>query len=259
MGKSGVYTITCLINKKMYVGKTKQLKIRKHCHFSELKHNKHKIKDLQDDYNRYGKENFVFEVLIKCKKRFLYSEEHYWCNLLNVHNPEFGYNIQPTNPYGVGKALKSSIQKRVIKQVVPVIMLTTDGQFIKRFNSCKEAGTETKMPPESVSQVARGERSHSKGYVFVYEKDYNPSKYYSIKVLRHKRNVLMLDKNDNILGDFKSTQDAANEMGISQVSIWRALNGTRNTYKGYKWVYGDKMNEVYVYNYYKSKELINAN
>lgn len=100
MKTCGIYTITNLINNKLYVGCTFDFNKRFKSHINRLKHNKHKNQYLQKAWIKYGEENFKFEVLVECEKEFLLSEEHYWCNLLNVHNPEFGYNIQPTNPYG---------------------------------------------------------------------------------------------------------------------------------------------------------------
>lgn len=256
MSKTGIYTLICLVNQKVYVGQSRDLKQRKSAHFSELRGGKHKIPELQKDFDLYGEDNFLYERLVKCEKRFLYSEEHYWCTMLNAHNPKFGYNRQSTNPYGKGKSSQSTIDKTTFSKLVPVIMLSTDGDFIKRFTSCKEAGANIGTDSTSISSVARGKRSHNKGYIFVYEKDYDPSKDYSIKVLRHKRNVIMYNKDMTPLREFESTQQAADYIEGSQVSVWRALNGVRDTYKGYIWRFGDKINEVSVYNYYKSKLLI---
>lgn len=257
MGRSGIYTLTCLVNNKMYVGQTTDLDQRKSAHFSELRHHKHKILDLQIDYDKYGEENFVYEKLLKCKKRFLYSEEHYWCNLLQVHNPLYGYNIQPTNPYGKGKSLRSTIDKTILHKYVPVIMLDSMGKFIKRFDSCKDAAKEINVSCSDPGSVAIGNRSHCKGFVFVYEREYDPTKDYSIMVKRHKRNVLMYDKDMNLLQEFKNTEDAVRYIDGTQPSLWRTLNGLRDTYKGYIWKFGDKSNEVSVYKYYKSKLLLN--
>lgn len=256
MSKSGVYTLTCIVNKKVYVGCTTDLKQRESAHFSELKCNKHNIKDLQDDYNKYGKGAFKYEILIKCKKRFLRSEENYWCNMLDSHNPLHGYNIANTNPNGKGLPLKSSIEKSSLKRCVPVMMLSAEGEFIKRFNSCKDAAIELKTNSSSISAVARGVRSHCKGYVFIYEDKYDVSKNYSIKILRYKRNILMYDEDMKLIKEFESTEEAAKYVQGSQVSLWRTLNNKRKTYKKYIWKYGNKTSGLYVYAYEKSKQFI---
>ena len=45
--KSGIYIIRNLINNKVYVGKSKNVKQRKNAHFSALKLNKHNNQHLQ--------------------------------------------------------------------------------------------------------------------------------------------------------------------------------------------------------------------
>ena len=37
--------------------------------------------------------------------------EHFWCNILRVHNREFGYNIKPTDPFDKPKRAKSTSEK----------------------------------------------------------------------------------------------------------------------------------------------------
>lgn len=60
----GIYAIHCLINDKMYIGQTEMnFGDRRDNHYALLNNNKHHIEDLQNDWNKYGKENFEFIVL----------------------------------------------------------------------------------------------------------------------------------------------------------------------------------------------------
>lgn len=103
---SGIYTITNTQNGKIYVGYSKNLKTRKNKHFRDLLNKKHDNFYLQLDFDEYGKENFSYDILEECDEQLLASQENYWCNMLNVHNRDYGYNILPTNPY-----FKHSISK----------------------------------------------------------------------------------------------------------------------------------------------------
>jgi len=94
---SCVYIIINIINNKVYVGFSKDFFARKRSHISDLNKNKHGNDHLQNAWNKFGKENFIFEILEECKQEHLPSMEHYWCNLLNTHNRDYGYNIAQTN------------------------------------------------------------------------------------------------------------------------------------------------------------------
>lgn len=98
--KSGIYTITNLINSKVLVGYTRNLCRRKIDHFKTLKSNNHRNPHLQKAWDKYGEKSFKFEILEECEEQFLASQEHYWATLLNSHDREFGYNLLPTNPNG---------------------------------------------------------------------------------------------------------------------------------------------------------------
>lgn len=95
----GVYTITNIINKKAYVGYSSNVYYRLLRHLSSLRRNCHDNIYLQYSWNKYGEENFEFEILEEYPEHLLVAMEHYWCTILDVHNPERGYNIKPTHPY----------------------------------------------------------------------------------------------------------------------------------------------------------------
>lgn len=94
----GIYTITNIINNKMYVGYAYDFDKRWYHHKWQLNHNKHHNKHLQDSWNKYGEDSFIFEILELCDEVFLLSQENYWVNMLNVHDFNYGYNIESTNP-----------------------------------------------------------------------------------------------------------------------------------------------------------------
>ena len=60
---SGIYKIINIVNNKYYVGSSINLGRRKSKHFSELRHNKHNNKYLQNAWNKYGEGSFIFVVV----------------------------------------------------------------------------------------------------------------------------------------------------------------------------------------------------
>jgi group I intron endonuclease len=64
--KVGVYYIRCIVNNYYYIGSSNDIDKRITQHKCLLRTNKHICKQLQDDYNKHGKESFVFDVIKLC-------------------------------------------------------------------------------------------------------------------------------------------------------------------------------------------------
>lgn len=91
MNTSGIYKITNLINHKIYIGSSINIKTRLARHLNDLKSNKHYNKHLQASWNKYEKENFKFEVLKEVKNlELLIRFEQVYINLYK--SVDFGYN-----------------------------------------------------------------------------------------------------------------------------------------------------------------------
>lgn len=85
---SGIYQIKNKLNEHRYIGSTKNFKKRWNIHKADLKKQKHHSFVLQRAVNKYGIENFVFEILEECEVSSLPEKEQKY---LDEHNPE--YNI----------------------------------------------------------------------------------------------------------------------------------------------------------------------
>ena len=108
--KMGIYTITNILDNKIYVGYALDFDDRWRVHKCDLRHNRHKNTHLQGAWNKYGEDTFLFEELEESEEQFLCGQEHYWCLMLNTHNDKFGYNISPTDPSK--KSVRKSEQER---------------------------------------------------------------------------------------------------------------------------------------------------
>lgn len=62
----GIYTITNQINNMIYVGQSIDIWRRWAEHMSLLDNNKHDNCNLQNDWNKYGRHNFKFEIFKEC-------------------------------------------------------------------------------------------------------------------------------------------------------------------------------------------------
>lgn len=92
----GIYMIMNLVNRKFYIGSSYNINNRWNVHKACLKTNNHPSKYLQRAYNKYGKDNFIYEVLENCPENNLIEREQYWMDFHKIYLPENGYNISPT-------------------------------------------------------------------------------------------------------------------------------------------------------------------
>lgn len=83
-----IYKVTCLVNGKVYIGQTVDLKARIRSHFS-TKQKYHFGFALQ----KYGKDNFLWEIVEECPKDMLDDREQYWIAFYNSNDSRYGYNL----------------------------------------------------------------------------------------------------------------------------------------------------------------------
>lgn len=176
--KSGIYWITNLITDQIYVGSAVDLNRRKSRHFNQLKNNKHSNKYLQNSFNKYGENNFKFEVIEKVKLSFLYwHEQDHLDNLWDGQNKCF--NIvkdveKPPNYNDFSEEKKKLIREKMSKSLKglkktpehiekvrqgsmkPVVQMSLDGQEIQIFRSARDADAATGVSYKHISCVCHG-------------------------------------------------------------------------------------------------------
>ena len=88
-----VYAIKNIVNNKMYVGITKNLKSRWYHHKYDLKNNRHVNSKLQNAYNKYGKDKFVYYIIETndCDFNYIANREIYYIKLYD--SCDNGYNL----------------------------------------------------------------------------------------------------------------------------------------------------------------------
>jgi len=65
----GVFQIRNLINNKVFIDSGVDMKAKWNRHKAELRFRNHRNKLLQEEWNEYGENNFIFEVLSELEKK----------------------------------------------------------------------------------------------------------------------------------------------------------------------------------------------
>jgi group I intron endonuclease len=118
----GIYCIINTESGKPYVGSGVSFNRRKTTHFSKLKLNAHGNPHLQNSFNYYGKDKFIFEIIENIErteemttenfKNILLERENYWIDFLKSNNRDYGYNIRKEASSNLGmKLTEEQIQK----------------------------------------------------------------------------------------------------------------------------------------------------
>lgn len=110
-----IYSITCLSNTKVYIGRTCCVQRRKREHFKRLDCGNHCNKHLQYSFNKYGKDSFVFSVIEVVKDTCVKNRELFWFNKMKEDGVSL-FNNDMTASGGVDS--KSVITRTYIFDVI---------------------------------------------------------------------------------------------------------------------------------------------
>ena len=139
---SGIYWIRNLTNNKIYIGSSNDINHRISQHLHDLNRDKHYSTHLQRSFNKYGKENFEFKILITCHPNLLIWYEQ---QFLDQWKPEYNSYKKAGSPIGFKhseetKKKISDMQKG--RKRHPLSLITKDK--IRKGNTGKHLSNETK-------------------------------------------------------------------------------------------------------------------
>lgn len=187
-------------------------------------HNQH----LRRSIKKFGFDAFnvneIFDVAETSEE--LNKKEAYYIKLFdsykNGYNQTFGGDNMSGYERPKGKDCKNS--KRVCQ-------IRLDGELIKIWDSATDAHNGLGVCPSTISQICSGyispngkSKKTASGFIWVFEKDYDPCKDYSINRPRinmghGSKTVLLLSDDGNILKEFYSLNEASRELGVAVESV----------------------------------------
>ena len=157
--KSGVYAIYC--NDKFYIGSSKSLYSRLLEHRQKLCNNYHSNDFMQKAFNKYGIENFSYEILEYCPEDVRIKREKHYIDTLK---PDFNLQLDPVlktlSVYSKQKLSKSILSGRKAGKYktkydyTPVEVYDYFGNYIKTYENKEIAAKELGLTKKIIQTLA---------------------------------------------------------------------------------------------------------
>lgn len=105
-----IYKIKNLINGDFYIGSTQNLNKRYYTHLNHIRTNKNTCVKLIRAVNKYGEENFSFEIIEKCSVEDLLNREQYYLDFLN---PKYNISKKAGSNLGIKRTEETKLKKSI--------------------------------------------------------------------------------------------------------------------------------------------------
>jgi group I intron endonuclease len=222
----GIYLIKNTKTNKVYIGSSIKLSARKQRHFKNLADGNHHSNKLQNSYNKYGIDSFIFEYIEQyddIDNDVLVQKEQYWIDYYDsYHN---GYNCRPKAENNYGHRHSNKTKK-----------------LLSKLNSGENNAMYGKKLTEEHKQMLREKSSGRKDSLETIEKkrlaglNRTHSEETKLKQSRIKKSkpIYQLDKNFNIVKEWYSKREVSRVLGIN---ITHSLKNKNKYSRGFYWLY----------------------
>jgi len=265
----GIYIITNLINKMVYIGQSRNIIQRWREHRSFLRGNVNRENShLQNAWNKYGEENFEFKVLENCIVENLNEKEIYYIAKYESNNRSKGYNNESggnanknvsietrnkisknhanvngiNNPY-YGKKHSKETREKIKKNHVnfkgenhPRTDLTTENVLsIKNMlldgKPIKQIAKIFKINDQCVYRIRSGKTWSETTGIF------------NINTIK-SREIVQMDKNENFIKIWSNIKQIKDSLKILSISY--ACRNIKHSAGSFKWMHIDDYIKTYI-------------
>ena len=248
----GVYKIINIVNGKVYIGQSINIKARWKDHINSLNRGDSRCTLLQRAWNKYGQNNFTFEIVELCAEDMLDETETKYISLYDSCNVNKGYNIELGG--NVNKCLSDETKQKIRDARIGV----------KASNETREKMSESRRGDknpmygqahsdearEKMSKAKKGKPGHPRSN---YQKECARLANLGKEVSEETRNKISkanqgkIPYNKNLRPVycvelnkiFENASSASKELNIRSGNIIACCECIRKTCGGYSWMYVD--------------------
>lgn len=247
----GIYSIVNNCNNKMYIGQSYDIYNRWITHKAELRHNRHHNNKLQNAWNKYGEENFKFEIILKCSIDDLDKYEQEYIKKYNTYYEGYNLDFGGTNKVRWTDEMRKNLREIRLNmtdeertkyrishknEAIPILQIDFDGNIIKKWDyGAREASKVLNIEQSCIWNCVNHKRKTYKKYIWISCKEYNKDIFNINDYITHMVNPAaynMYDVNNNLIKHFKNYGELSKN-GLDPSGVLKCCNGKTPTYKGY--------------------------
>lgn len=223
MRKYYIYKATNTITGMSYIGQSVHPEERLQQHLTDRRTN---TSIFHRAIDKYGADAFKWSILAKVNGKDMANKaEKHYIRREDTMKPN-GYNMTPGGDGGS------------MWNVRPVVRLTLDGEFVKRYESASATQSDG-FNQSDVSHCCRNDNATCQNGIFMFESDYleNGPRKLVKKMPNNAKAVIQCDLNGNFIKRFPMIADAERELGIGHNIIVSCAKGRYKTAHGFIFVY----------------------
>lgn len=218
----GVYKITNIVNNKVYIGSSFNIKQRWNRHLNELRQNIHHSSKLQRSFNIHGKESFIFEIIEECDKNIIIEREQYWINSYDSYHSGYNEMIVVNYPM-LGKNHSIKTKNKMSEAHKGKVLSKETKEKLRDLNLGKKISQETK---KKISKALKGKYTKEKNSMW----GKSMSQDVKNKLIEvNNKKIVQYNKNGDFIKKWGSISECAKTLNLDNSSITKVCRGKLKT------------------------------
>lgn len=222
--KCAIYKIENIITKDCYIGSSTQINRRLKEHKTNLFKNKHSNNYLQKAWNKYGEDNFTFEIIKDLKELSELNKNEQLKNLFKIEQ----YYIDNLNSkYNLNKKAGFGYSEKKNRKSIKIYQYDLSGNLLKEWNNFSDIEKHYNKKLNHIYNCLNSKRKIAYDFQWSYLNNQ------STKVNKGKKEVLLYD-GDILIKEYKSLAASAKDFNKSYVTIRDYCNGKHSPKRTFK-------------------------
>lgn len=232
-----IYGIKNLVNNKIYIGKSTNIKIRKKSHENSFIRKQAVNIHLQRAVDKYGIENFEFIVLEEVCLENIDDKEKYWINYFKSYDEKFGYNKTMGGDGGkLTLEIKLKISKTSPNRKV-IYQFDSNGNLVKKWHGVRDIERELNFLSSTISKACSVDTNNNSAYGFYWSYSEYLNNLSGIGQENNRLQIQQFSLEGELIKTWDSISLAAKETNSSKSSIIRCCKNKQKTCNNFIWKY----------------------